>query len=254
MERIVTLAWNRGGIFDFEGGPSDRERLEWLMAMLLEFGQHSNQQEVRKKCIAHGKVVKSLLAQRLIAKLSIDANKLVVCTGYEVVVMPLRPLIPSAEFPDIYEEECRETLSQETNLYEIDNETPVWHSFWPLHDLFLERWDSIRRMATNNWSLDDEDPPATFLSITSEMMSSIELESKLMDTARWHLPSIHFSSISWRWLALITSPLSSDHSGISGDGHQLLHVFDVLADWNIQSESNYDERGVFFRNEEQEQP
>ena len=49
-----------------------------------------------------------------------------------------------------------------------------------------------------------------------------------MDTVTYSniSPSMHFPCVSWRYLAMVTSPFSSDE-----DDYERLHVFDVLADW-----------------------
>ncbi|EJK47150.1 hypothetical protein THAOC_34156 [Thalassiosira oceanica] len=242
MESVYMLCWERGGLFDFEDGPSDQSRLERLTGALAHLQLRN--QAIEPSLRMYGDIGQEIFKQRGTSSLAIDSSKLVVCTRYEVAVMPFSL---TAESSPSLDEKWVDTFDEESNQYFIGIETPLWYSARPLHSNFLRQWNSIRMMASRSYSPDE--PANAFRSVAEEMSISLDYEKELMEFAVLCSPMIRSACISWRRLALVTS-LFDDNL----DGHHLLHVYDILCDWTDSTGGRFDveERGVGFSEDTEE--
>ncbi|EJK62469.1 hypothetical protein THAOC_16920, partial [Thalassiosira oceanica] len=242
MESVYMLCWERGGLFDFEDGPSDQSRLERLTGALAHL-QLQNQ-AIEPSLRMYGDIGQEIFKQRGTSSLAIDSSKLVVCTRYEVAVMPFSLTTESSPSLD---EEWVDTFDEESNQYLIGRETPLWYSARPLHSNFLRQWNSIRMSASRSYSPDE--PANAFRSVAEEMSISLDYEKELMKVAVLCSPMIRSACISWRRLALVTSSFDDNL-----DGHHLLHVYDILCDWTDSTGGRFDveERGVGFSEDTEE--
>ncbi|KAL7526620.1 hypothetical protein ACHAXR_006235 [Thalassiosira sp. AJA248-18] len=245
---VRVLDWRRGGIFDFyEGGPSCREREERLNNIMAntmnDDDDLDNHPQLSKLCTSFYDIQKKILQLRSISCLSIDASKLIICTGFEVAVLPFPLCLPETE---TLREEWQGNWINTHNLYECDKNTGTWHSFRPFDKMLINRWNYIRRLAAEEYLPSGSyDRPNDVHTITADLNECLEKEQELMKTATHGNVSPHmfFPCISWRYFAVVSSPLSS-----SDDDYECLHVFDVLADWkfSLREPEDVKERGDYY--------
>ena len=98
------LDWSRGGMFDFfEGGYCDSECEEHChngMRELMAGGTDEDwddDPELNQLCRNFHHIQKKILGQRYISALCIDAYKLVICTGFEIAIIPVSLCRPGME-------------------------------------------------------------------------------------------------------------------------------------------------------------
>jgi hypothetical protein len=251
LEQGHVLSWSRGGIFDYEGGPSDSARSDRIGDV---FGNEyrtdlppQSQPVVLKKIKNSSDISTSIFSQRSISCLAIDEFKLVVCTAFEVAVLPYS--LRRAE--DAMEEDWTESFEEEEEYYHIKPDTPVCQAFRPLDSHLLSKWNDMRYYAFSysfsQWRANQE-RVNTFASITAELNESFEKEKALMEAAKSHTASMTSTFVSWRYIAM-TSPSLTGDSYLDENGYELLHVFDTLADRG----ERHAEHGLHFREEEEEE-
>mmetsp|Transcript_15053 Transcript_15053/g.32644 ORF Transcript_15053/g.32644 Transcript_15053/m.32644 type:complete len:936 (+) Transcript_15053:34-2841(+) len=232
-QSVTVLSWERGGIFDFcEGGPCDRERDQKLDKVISD--NIDDHPQLVKLCRIYWDLQKQILHHRAILSIHIDACKLVISTGYEVSILPFSLNLPGME--NSIQEEWDENCSDTHDIYRVDKNTRLWHCFRPLDWTLINRWNRIRQMASFRDSgdfkyLQDPDRPNNIDTITADLNKSLEQEQALMNAVRFDSPRIDCPCISWRYLTVISSPFSNP------DGHELLHVFDALADWERERDT-----------------
>eukprot|EP00581_Thalassiosira_minuscula_P019867 CAMPEP_0183734486 /NCGR_PEP_ID=MMETSP0737-20130205/43931_1 /TAXON_ID=385413 /ORGANISM="Thalassiosira miniscula, Strain CCMP1093" /LENGTH=951 /DNA_ID=CAMNT_0025967981 /DNA_START=23 /DNA_END=2878 /DNA_ORIENTATION=- len=229
-QTMCVLSWERGGMFDFyEAGPCDKERkdnMNKLLADNLDIGDNiENHPQLLKLCKIFCDVEEKIMHQRSITSIHIDTSKLIISTRYEVVILPFCLNIP--EPASLKEEDWRESWCDERELYRCDKNTGSWHCFRPVDDTLISWWNNIR--SHGNYTLNREIVAPELgendvFTITADLNKSLEHEKAFMDAA-FIAPCIR-CFISWRYLAVISSSLSNPHHP------ELLHVFDILSDWN----------------------
>lgn len=256
-EQLHVLDWKRGGAFDFyDGGPSDEERSETFETYTEEVhsrGGFVHRDPVAREHIrAFSDVFRCIHRSRTVSHLHIDAYKLVVCTFSEVTVLPFSLDNTTGERGD---EAWRQDIIQPTDdeereytLYRFDNSTKTLHSFRPTDDILVSRWNDIRMLAeyraTNDFRsrLEDPDRQNSTQTIVSDLRKSIRQEKELMEATNYKVPGIFFPQFSWRYVTLVSGALTD-----AEPAHELLHVFDTLAEWAGEKRSNGEhENGLNF--------
>lgn len=136
----------------------------------------------------------------------------------------------------------------EYSLYRIDKDTDVWHSFRPLDSALITRWNKIRDFKAIKFEtsrplapLPEHDRVNTIETITADLAKDICEEDELMSAMESERVCMWFPQVSWRYLAVVSSALSE-----SDNGHEQLHVFDILAGWDNTSRSRILKNGIHF--------
>jgi hypothetical protein len=250
LEQGYILSWCRGGIFDYEGGPNDYDRLEGLRDVFRDEYRGDlpleSQPAVLQKMMDLSDILMSIFSQRSISCLAIDEFKLVVCTAFEVAVLPYS--LWRAE--DAIEEDWTESFDDERGHYLIKPNTPVCQAFRPLDSHLLSKWNDMRFYAFDSlgqWRANHE-RVNTIESITAELSESLEKEKALMEAARSHTVSMTSTFVTCRYIAMTTPSLTGD-SYLDENGYELLHVFDTLAD----RDERHAEDGLHFREDDDDE-
>lgn len=249
LEQGWILSWCRGGIFDYEGGPNDSERYEGLRHVFRDEYRTDlplqSQPDVLQKMKDISDISASIFSQRSISCLAIDEFKLVVCTAFEVAVLPY--CLSGTE--DAIEEDWTESFNDERGHYLIKPNTPVYQAFRPLDSHLLSKWNDMRHYAFDSfdqWRANHE-RVNTIESITAELSESLEKEKALMEAAKSHTVSMTSTFVTWRYIAM-TSPSLTGDSYLDENGYEHLHVFDTLAD----RDECHAEGGLHFREAEED--
>jgi hypothetical protein len=248
LEQGHVFCWSRGGIFDYEGGPSDSDRSDRIGDV---FGNEyrtdlppQSQPVVLKKIKDSSDISMSIFSQRSISCLAIDEFNLVVCTAFEVAVLPYS--LRRAE--DAIEEDWTESFEQEEEYYRIKPDTPVCQAFRPLDSHLLSKRNDMRYYAFS-YSFSqlqaNQERVNTFQSITEELNESFEKEKALMEAAKSHTVSMTSTFVTCRYIVMTTPSLTGD-SYLDENGYELLHVFDALAD----RDECHAEDGLHFREDD----
>jgi hypothetical protein len=250
LEQGYILSWCRGGIFDYEGGPRDSDRDERLRDVFRDEYRTDlpaqSQPVVLKKMKDIGDISTSILSQRSISCLAIDEFKLVVCTAFEVAVLP--HCLSGTE--GAMEEDWTESFDEERGHYLIKPNTPVYQAFRPLDSHLLSKWNDMRYYAFDSfgqWRA-NLDRGNTFQTITEELNESFEKEKALMEAAKSHTVSMTSTFVTCRYIAMTTPSLTGD-SYLDENGYELLHVFDTLAD----RDERHAEDGLHFREDDDDE-
>ena len=145
-QSLYAMDWSRGGLFDYDGGPSCNERLRKLNAVTSRTLNEGENLSDHPQLLEHYRDYldiqnKQILHQRRITCLAIDAAKLIICTGYEVSILPFALEFPGMNETQRIPEEWREGLDDP-----LTPDTNTWHSYRPLDDMLVDCWSHIRQL------------------------------------------------------------------------------------------------------------
>jgi len=248
-QEVRLLDWSRGGVFDFyEESPSCDERAERLVNMMKTTASDGREQLIED----FGEIQRHVLRHRSVSSLFIDESKLIICTGYEVAVLPFSLRLEDMQNTIPEEWDDNEVIVDNGgNAYQCDKNTTTWHSFRPLDNALFSRWNHIRSLSRRDfYPLADEDRQNNPHTITTDLAESFKRELALMKTVEFgRAPCMFFPCISWKYLAVASSSLSRKSSD---DDCELLHVFDALAGWPDSGSKGYaTAEGIHFKNVEE---
>lgn len=272
-EKMHVFQWRRGGVFDFPNkGPCERNREQRIDRKIEDTMQGDtvlgDYPELQKEVHAYNSVEERTHKYRTTTNLFVDSHKLVVSTASEVTILPLAlNFLNTDESCETWRSDFLCQIRDEDTLYgmyRIDKDTEVWHSFRPLDSSLLSRWNKIRDFANvkasgNNIytmlhgtplpiaTLPEPDRVNTIDTITADLAKGICEEDELMSAMESERVSMWFPQLSWRYLAIVSSALTE-----SDNGHERLHVFDILAGWDNKTRSRILKNGIHFHNDLEE--
>ena len=166
-------------------------------------------------------------SSRRISSLFADSHKLVVCTPFEIAILPLSlwfTLKKRRALPEAWRK-----IETEQETYYCENDVETWHCYRPLDSSLVSRWDMIRDMASydhNKTKISGDSSRWDLERIAADLSENPEKELALLEAARYEMPVLSCFSLSWRFLVFVSS---GDGVG-SCEGHENLNVYDAIAD------------------------